>query len=172
MQIWPPPCSHNGQGNESFVTGNAMKSAILASVLCCLLALSGCGGGGAQNTVPPPPPALSSIQITGQSVNLIAGQSEQLKAIGTYSGGTTQDLTSSTTWSSSDASVATVTSAGMLSAKASGSCSITAKTGSVSGSFRPHVAPPLVSIAVTPPPTSHAPCPPQQIIAPGPYTDN
>lgn len=147
-----------------------MKSAILASVLCCLLVLVGCGGGASQNTVAPP--ALSSIQITGQSANLIAGQSEQLKAMGTYSGGTTQDLTTSATWSSSDSSVATVSSGGMLSAKASGACSITAKSGSVSGSFSLNVAPALVSIAVTPATVSIAPGTTQQFIATGTYSDN
>ena len=148
-----------------------MKTVILGSTFCCLLVLFGCGGGASQNTVAQP--ALLAIQVTGPNVNLIAGQSEQLKAIGSYSsGGSTQDLTSSATWSSSNTSVATVTSSGMLSAKSSGNCSITARMASVSGSFSLNVAPALVSIAVTPATISIAPGTTQQFIATGTYSDN
>jgi len=72
-------------------------------------------------------PVLVSIQVSGPSANLIAGQSQQMTATGSYSGRSTEDLTSSANWSSSDTNIATVSPGGMLIARASGTCSITAK---------------------------------------------
>jgi len=66
-------------------------------------------------------PVLQSIAITPASVSLLsAGQTSQLKAIGTLSDGTTPDLTSTATWTSSAPAVATVSSTGLAKAVASG----------------------------------------------------
>lgn len=56
-------------------------------------------------------PDLVSLSITPAGRSITVGESEQLSVIGTFSNGTTQDLTADATWSSSNAQVATVSNA-------------------------------------------------------------
>ena len=70
-------------------------------------------------------PVLQSIAITPASVSLLSsGQTSQLKATGTFSDGSTPDLTTTATWTSSAPAVATVSdisgSKGLAKAIASG----------------------------------------------------
>jgi len=146
------------------------KLSILAG-LAALSLLSACGGGSSTST-PPPPTTLTSVQVTGANANLTVGQTEQMTATGLYSNNTSQNLTGTATWSSSDANVASVSSGGLLTAKNSGSCSITAKSGSISGSFNLTVTPGLVSIAITPANPAIAPNTAQQFTATGTYSDS
>jgi hypothetical protein len=85
--------------------------------------------------------ALASISVTPPAPQVAAGGMTQLTAIGTYTDGSTQNLTSTATWVSSAPSVASV-SAGLVSCSASatagGSVTISASgataTGTTSGS--------------------------------------
>ena len=144
-----------------------------ATALLAATLLTGCGGGNGPNTSPIPTPQinLASVAVTAPSANLTVGQSEQMKATGTYSDGTTKDLTSSAAWSSSNSAVGSVSASGVLSAKASGACSVVATISGVSGSFGLTIAPSLVSIAITPSTASIAPQTTQQFIATGTYSD-
>jgi hypothetical protein len=101
--------------------------------------------------------ALASIAVTPSNTSVPLGLSQAFTAIGTYTNGTTQDLTSAVTWSSSAAAVASVSNAagtrGVATALATGSTTINATfPGSgVSGSTGLTVTPAqLVSLAVTP----------------------
>ncbi len=67
-------------------------------------------------------PAKSSIEL---------GSRQQLSATGTFSDGTTQDLTSSATWSSDTPSVAAITSPGLAVAQNVGTAMISATFGSL-----------------------------------------
>jgi hypothetical protein len=59
----------------------------------------------------------------------------QLHATGTYSDGTTKDITTQVAWSSSDTAVATIDSNGLVTAdREIGRTTITATYGSISGS--------------------------------------
>src|SRR6185312_14622784 len=80
---------------------------------------------------------LQSIEVSGPEVALSLGTTEQLTATGTFSDGSTQDLTNDVTWTSSTATVADVDSSGLVTADASGSTTITATdaTTSKSGSM-------------------------------------
>jgi hypothetical protein len=78
------------------------------------------------------PATLQSITITPDNPTAPVGETSQLTATGTYSDGTTQDITSSVVWSSSATSNATVSDTGLVTAIAVGSLSITATSGSVS----------------------------------------
>jgi len=77
---------------------------------------------------------LVSIAVTPVNMSVPLGTLQQYTATGTYSDNSTLDLTSSVTWSSSSASIATVTTSGLLTAHGLGSSTITATSGSVSGS--------------------------------------
>jgi hypothetical protein len=83
--------------------------------------------------------ALKYITVTpSRQCEIPNGGKQQLKAIGTYAGGATKDLTATANWASSASNVATV-SAGLVMCKASksyqdGKATISASLGSVSGS--------------------------------------
>ena len=133
--------------------------------------LVACGGGGSSPTGPSAP-TLSSIQVSGQSNTLVAGQTQSMTAMGRYSDGSAKDVTNSAQWSTSDSAIATVGSGGVLTAKASGQCSVIAGIGAVKGSTTVDVTPALVSIAVTPANPTMAIGTAQQFIAIGTYSDN
>ena len=98
---------------------------------------------------------LTSITVTPANPSVPKGNSQAFVATGTYSDQSTQNLTTSVTWSSSATSVATVSnvasSNGVASTLAVGATTITATQGGISGSTGLTVsAAALVSIAVTP----------------------
>jgi hypothetical protein len=82
----------------------------------------------------PGAPALSSLAVTPSNPSIANGTTQQFNAIATYSDGSTKDLTSTVTWSSSIPSVATISSTGLASSVAVGQTTIQAAVGPVSGS--------------------------------------
>src|SRR5271155_673822 len=96
------------------------------------------------------PPALVSVAVTPNTSSLPVGEYEQLTATGTYSDGSTQNLTQSATWSSS-AATASVGPAGATLAQAVGTATISAASGTVTGTASLTVtAPVLVGLNVVP----------------------
>jgi len=79
-------------------------------------------------------PTLVSLAVTPSSPSIASGGSAQFAATGTYNNGTTQDLTSAVTWSSSAPAIATISSQGLASGAAFGSTTITASAGSLTAS--------------------------------------
>jgi len=71
---------------------------LLVLVASCL---GGCGGGSTA-------PTLQSIAVTPANPSVLPGASRQLTATGTYSDGSTQNITATVSWSSGMAAVATV----------------------------------------------------------------
>ncbi len=76
---------------------------------------------------------LTAIQISG-GTTLSTSSSVQLKATGTYSDQTTQDITSTVSWASSKQSIATV-QGGLTAGIGAGTTSITASLNGVTGSM-------------------------------------
>jgi len=97
-------------------------------------ATSGTITGSTSLTVSASTVTLVSIEITPANAHVAVGASLQLTATGTNSNGTTQNLTSSVTWSSSSTAVATISSAGVATGVAAGSATIKASLGLVSNS--------------------------------------
>ncbi|MGH7868964.1 MAG: Ig-like domain-containing protein, partial [Candidatus Dormibacteraceae bacterium] len=145
------------------------RQTLLVAALATLIAAFGCAGGGSGNSGGT---KLSSIKVSAANANPTVGQTDQLTATRKYSDGSTQDLTSSVTWTVSPATLGTVGAGGVLTAQASGMASITATMGGVSGSANLTIAPKLVSIAVTPATQTIAKTTKQQFIATGTYSDN
>ena len=117
--------------------------------------------------------ALQSIAVTPANPSVSKGETQQFTATGTYSDSTTQNLTSQVTWASATTSVATITSAGLATAVATGTSNINATLGGVSGSTVLTVtAAALQSIAVTPANPSVPKGETQQFTATGTYSDN
>src|SRR5437868_4317670 len=90
-------------------------------VLCGSCILVSCGGGGKS----PTPVTLQSISVSAASAKIVAGLKQQLSATGNYSDGTSKAVTS-VMWSTSDATVATVDSTGLVTAVKQGSVTISA----------------------------------------------
>jgi uncharacterized protein YjdB len=98
---------------------------------------------------------LQSIAVTPASVTIPNGLEEQLTALGTFSDGTTQDLTAQAGWIASDPSIAAVSnvsgSKGLVTTLAEGAVTVTAKAFGISGSSKVTVTQAVLqSIAVTP----------------------
>jgi uncharacterized repeat protein (TIGR03803 family) len=81
-------------------------------------------------------PTLISITIAPVNSLLGVGESEQFIAYGSYSDGSLQIITSSVTWKSSKTDVATIVSGGVATGVAVGTTTITARSGTISGSAR------------------------------------
>jgi len=78
---------------------------------------------------------LKSITVTPASSSAVAGTTVQFHATGTYSDNSTQDLTATAPWASSNTAGATITSAGLATAGTAGqSTTISATSGVISGS--------------------------------------
>ncbi len=150
-------------------TVRCRRPSIPGSLALCLglsttLLLSACSSSGTKT--------LQSIGVTPSNPSLAAGTTLQLTATGMYSDQSTQDLTPSAAWISSDAGVVTVSSAGLITAVAPGSATVTATSGSVAGSTTVTVtAATLQAIAVTPDAPSIAKGTTQQFTATGTYSD-
>jgi trimeric autotransporter adhesin len=80
-------------------------------------------------------PALTSIQITPSSVSIPLGTNQQLTATASYTDGTSANVTNSVSWSSTPATVASVNVSGLVQSVSKGSFSITATSGTISGSL-------------------------------------
>ncbi len=111
--------------------------------LWCCLVLVACGG----ETTKPESPA--SVAVSPAALDLTPGGTAQLSATPRSAAGAT--LTTPVTWSSSSDAVATVSTAGLVTAIAPGSATITARSGSATGAATVTVAPvPVATVSVTP----------------------
>lgn len=116
-----------------------MRSINLLAILTLLLSfiiMPGCGGGG--GGAPAQPPTLTSLAVTPANSSQDIGSSIHFTATATFSNGTTQNVTTLATWTSSAPAVATVSDAngakGTVTAVAAGSSLITASFGGLTGS--------------------------------------
>jgi hypothetical protein len=141
------------------------------------------------------PNGLVSIVVTPANLSLAAGYRQQFTATGHFANGSTQNLTTSVTWSSSAPGVATINEAGLARSVSPGSTTITAtfawvepaaqgvatgvvkgpslaSAGSISGSTKLKAdAAVLVSIAVAPANPSLTLGSTQQFTASGTYSN-
>jgi 6-phosphogluconolactonase (cycloisomerase 2 family) len=85
---------------------------------------------------------VTGLTVTPGASTVAAGLSQQFTAMGSFSDGSTENVTGAVTWSSGTASVATV-SAGLATSLAQGTSTITASSGGVSDSAMLTVTAPL-----------------------------
>jgi uncharacterized protein YjdB len=78
-------------------------------------------------------PNLVSIAVTPANATIPVGVLRQFTATGTFTDGSTQDLTTTATWSSTTSSVASIAAGGLATARTIGNTTITATSGSISG---------------------------------------
>lgn len=157
----------NAQGNQGLATTISVGTAqVSASV----------GGFTATVTATITQAQLSSVELTPAAASTPLGFTRQFIAIGHYTDGTTQVLTSQATWSSSDTSKAVISNAsgsrGLLSTVSPGAVTIEAVYNGVTGSTSHTVtAAVLVSLTLTPSPASVQAGSSVALVAQGHYSD-
>ena len=103
---------------------------ILALALFTVAALTACGGGGGSGGEPAAPARVASISVTPDAVALEALEATvQLRA--TARDGSGNSVGTVFNWSSADTAVATVSSAGLVTARSNGMTTVTVASGSV-----------------------------------------
>lgn len=95
--------------------------------------------------------ALTQLSLTPPNPSLATGTAQQLTATGTFSDGTTQNLTSSVSWSSDQTGVANVGPTGLVTGVAAGSAAVSASFQGVTGQTAVSVsAATVTSLSLTP----------------------
>ncbi len=117
-------------------------------------------------------PVLVSLTIAPAGGSVAKGASVQYSATGSYSDGSTADLTALANWSSSNTAVAGIAASGLVRGLAAGNSTITAVLGGINAFTTLTVsAPVLVSLAVTPAGGSVSVGATQAYVASGTYSD-
>lgn len=111
---------------------------LTAVMLAVLGTLGGCGS--SPSTAPPPPPTLTSVTIAAASQTVPVGESELFVATAHYSDGSTADVTSQATWSSTPAGLVSVNS-GIVSGQIEGTATVTASYGGIDATGQVTVTP-------------------------------
>jgi hypothetical protein len=89
--------------------------------------------GAACGSTPTAASSVSSVTVSGTAPEV--GAAAQFTATATLSDGTTMDVTSLASWSTSDTSALTVTTSGVVTGVAAGTAIVTATYSSVAGSL-------------------------------------
>ncbi|MGE3975367.1 MAG: beta strand repeat-containing protein [Bdellovibrionales bacterium] len=157
----------NSGGTEGLVSGIAAGTAIASATL---------GAIAGQTTLSISPATLISITVTPANPTISGIGNRQMTATGSYSDGTQLNITSSVTWSTANAAIATVSNAsgswGLTTGVAVGSTTVFAAFSGVTGQTTVTVIPPvLVSITVTPSNSTITPLATKQFTAMGVYAD-
>ena len=140
----------NGAGNEGLATAVAVGSSTIT-------ATHAASSRNDATVLTVTPAVLVLVTVTPADPAIALGTAQQFAATGTFSDSSTQDLTEQVTWSTSNATVATVANSsgneGLATSAGVGLCTITALhvASSISGATSLEVTPAvLVSLAVTP----------------------
>jgi uncharacterized protein YjdB len=130
------------------INANGLVNAIAAGSTNISASL---GGISQSTTLTVTAPTVVSIAVTPVGLTLGIGINQQFVATATYSDGSSSDLSSGVTWTSSSTSVASVVSSGLVTTVGAGQTTITATYGSFTdNSLVTVVAAHLTSITVTP----------------------
>lgn len=114
-----------------------LRVSVSSAVGILLIVMAACGGGGPSSSpspTPTPTPSLQSVTVSLGTPSIYAGGAVLCSATGNYSDGSTQNLTSSATWSSSNPTVATVSATGLATTFTEGTATISATFESIAGS--------------------------------------
>ncbi len=159
----------NASGSQGLVTGAAVGTATVTATFGSVR------GTAAVNVTLA---ILKSIAISPTTVATWSlGRNQQFTALGTFTDGSTQDVTTTVSWSTSNVAVATIvasgTTAGLASSAGQGTVTISAAALGVSATTQPFTVGPaaLLSITIIPANPSIAVGTAQTFTATGTYTD-
>jgi hypothetical protein len=162
---------------QRFASVRIKKALVLCAVSSTVLAIMICGTA-ARSAPAPSSSTLVTLSVSPSNTSVKVNSTEQFKATGRFSDGSSKDMTTSVIWSSSSSATATIQSAGhgkpgLATAVATGSARITAALHGVSGNATLTVTTNvrLTSIVVTPPSATINVGGTQQLAATGNYSD-
>lgn len=154
---------------------NGLRSFVAVSSVALPVALTSIVGCGTLSTTgSTKTKSLTSISLTPLNTSIAVSATEQLTATGSYSDGSTANLSSSVNWASSNPAVASVSETGIVTGIAAGSAAVTASTSGVTGSTEVTVtaaAMTITSIAVSPATASIGTSASQQFTATATYSN-
>jgi hypothetical protein len=122
-------------------------------------------------------PKLTSVAVTPSTTTVAVGATTPLTATGTYDDNSTKDLTGSAAWSvttsspNGAATVSNVAPKGVVTGVFTGTATVQAAIGTISGTSAVTVGPTLTSIVVTPTTVTVAVNGTQQYLATGHFSD-
>jgi uncharacterized protein YjdB len=151
-----------------------MKTASGIVLSCLITMITACSTGGAGGTQHPAQVTLASVQVSPSTISIGVGSTQQFTATGHYSDSTSKDITSSAQWISSDSSLASVNSSGMVVGSKAGTVTVTATSGTLQSSATLKITAAganLASIAISPLAASVPVNTSQQFNAVGTYSD-
>lgn len=155
VTITPPPSGASALLSATTVTITGTSASVTATANAIAgqydVPASMAGAAPVSFTLTNTGPTLLSISVTPSNTSLKVGDVVQLKATGTYSDGTTQDLSTNVVWSATDATIAAVDATGKAQGRIPGSVTVTASLGNVTGNATVTVLP-LSLKAIAPPP--------------------
>ena len=100
-------------------------------------------------------PTLTTLVVTPPTPSIVAGDSLQMTATGSYDDGSVKNITGQVTWTTSDQTRAKISGSGVVSALNAGSATISASSANVNGSTTVSITlASLASIQVSPSSTS------------------
>jgi uncharacterized protein YjdB len=144
----------------------------LGSCLLSVLLISTMVGCAGTSSAPPVTVTLDAISVTPSASSIAFGTTQQFKAMGSFSDGSSQDITSSVTWSSSDNTIATISGSGLATPVKHGLVTIKATKSGINGSTGLTITTVLSSIAVSPGAPAVNVGASTQFTATGTYEDN
>ena len=151
------------------VGANGIATAIAMGTTSITAAVGAVSGSG---TLAVGPAALVSLSVSPGTATVAAGLTQQFSAIGAFTNGSTQDLSASASWSSSNPGAASIGANGLATTIAEGTTNITASVGGVSGSAALTVNPATLTLLTVSPATAMVTVGlTQQFSAIGTYTD-
>jgi hypothetical protein len=166
----------SGSNRSCFLAEESMQ--VLARWLCVVVlvavssSLEGCGGGGGGGGGTPAVTLTTIEGVARRSVDR-EGNAVQLSAVGIYSDGTTSDLTTDVTWSTSDPAIVTVSATGLAKGLADGNAELSATLDDLDGSTTVEVTnATLSSIQISPAVPEIARGTNVQLQATGVFSDN
>src|SRR5438093_9898528 len=140
----------SSDSNVASVSGTGMATAVTFGVVT-VTAQSGSLQATATLNVSSAAANLTAISISPAAASIPIHTTQQFTATGSYSDGSSRDLTGLVSWGSSSTAAATIDVNGLLTGVAAGSTTISATLGSVTKSTTVTViAPTIASISVTP----------------------
>lgn len=116
----------------AMIDSSGLATAVSAGTFVITATLGAVSGSSQPSTVAPI--TLVSLSVSPQTGTLPIGGQQSFTATALYSDGSTADVTSLVTWSSSDTNVATINASGLATAVAQGTFVITATLGAISDS--------------------------------------
>jgi len=129
------------------ISSSGLANTFIKGTANITASFNGASGSTTLNVVLP----LAEIEILPRNGFVAQGGTQQFTAIGTYTDGSTTDLTNTVSWSASPNTVAGINSTGLVTALTPGTATITASWGQISSSATFTVTAQMVSIAINPP---------------------